>query len=137
MPRRKTSVSSEPTYESLRRECTAANEYATSRELSVGTVVFRFNLRRKSARMDVDLTGTLYNIVPDRWRDVAKRHDEYVKTAFARVDWKDMTAQIRPDGFCIDVLREDVEEWFALLFARLEAQEGMTGVSPLQRRRGW
>lgn len=134
---RSPSSSDEPTYEGLRKECTAANEYTTTLALSFGTVGCRFNLRRKSARMDVNLEPTLYNIIPDRWRDVAKQHDEYVRANFARVDWKDMTAQIRPDGFCIDVLREDAEEWFALLLARLNAQEGMTGISPNQRKRGW
>lgn len=134
---RSSSSSSEPTYESLRKQCTAANGYTTTLELSIGTVSCRFNLRRKSARMDIDLSPTAYNIVPDRWRDFAKAHDEYVRTTFARVDWKDMTAQIRPDGLCVDVLREDVEEWFELIRNRLDTQEGMTGVSPLTRRRGW
>lgn len=131
------SSSGDPTYESLRKECTAANAYTTSLELSIGTISCRFNLRRKSARMDIDLSPTLFNIVPDRWRDVIKAHDAYVKAHFARVDWKDMTAQIRPDGLCVDVLREDVEEWFDLIRTRLDGQEGMTGVSPLTRRRGW
>lgn len=129
--------SSEPTYESLRKECTAANEYTTGLELSIGTVSCRFGLRRKSARMDIDLSPTAFNIVPDRWRDFIKDHDAYVRATFARVDWKDMTAQVRPDGLCVDVLREDVEEWFDRIRTRLDTQEGMTGVSPLQRKRGW
>jgi hypothetical protein len=126
-----------PTYESLRKQCTAANEYTTSLELSIGAVSCRFNLRRKSARMDIDLSPTLFNIVPDRWREFIKAQDAYVRANFARVDWKDMTAQVRPDGLCVDVLREDVEEWFDLIRSRLDGQEGMTGVSPLTRRRGW
>jgi hypothetical protein len=137
MARSSRSSSDEPTYESLRKKCTAANEYTTTMELSIGTVGCRFGLRRKSARMDIDLGPTLYNIVPDRWREIIKRHDEYVKVNFARVDWKDMTAQIRPDGLCVDVLREDVQEWFELLRDRINGKEGMTGVSPNQRKRGW
>ena len=130
--------SDEPlTYEALRKQCTAANEYTTTLELSIGTIGCRFGLRRKSARMDIDLGPTLYNIVLDRWREVAKQHDEYVRANFARVDWKDMTAQIRPDGLCVDVLREDVEEWFDLIRTRLDGKEGMTGISPNQRVRGW
>ncbi len=130
-------ASGDPTYESLRKECKAANAYTTTLELSIGTVSCRFNLRRKSARMDIDLSPTPFNIVPDRWREFIKAHDQYVKATFARVDWKDMTAQVRPDGLCVDVLREDVEEWFDLIRSRLDGQEGMTGVSPLQRKRGW
>jgi hypothetical protein len=131
------SASSEPTYESLRRQCTAENEYTTTLTLSIGEVSCRFGVRRKSARMDIDLSPTSYNIVPDRWRDFAKQHDEYVRTTFARSDWKDVSAQIRADGLCFDVLREDAEEWFEILRARLDGQVGMTGVSPLTRRRGW
>jgi hypothetical protein len=137
MARSSRSSDQPPTYEELRKQCTAANAYTTTLELSVGAVGCRFNLRRKSARMDIDLSPTSFNIVVDRWREFMKAHDEYVRTTFARVDWKDMTAQVRPDGLCVDVLREDVEEWFDLIRSRLDAQEGMTGVSPLQRKRGW
>jgi hypothetical protein len=137
MARTSSSRPSEPTFETVRQECTSENEYTTTLELPIGTISCRFRLRRKSARMDIDLGPTLYNIVPDRWRDVIKRHEDYVKQTFARTDWKDMTAQIRPDGLCVDVLREDAEEWFELLHGRLHRQEGMTGVSPGQRKRGW
>jgi hypothetical protein len=133
----RSSSSTEPTFESVRRECTSENEYTTTLELPIGTISCRFGLRRKSARMDIDLGPTLYTIVPDRWRDVIKLHEAYVKEHFARTDWKDMTAQIRPDGLCVDVLREDAEEWFELIYGRLLRQEGMTGVSPGQRKRGW
>jgi hypothetical protein len=129
--------SPEPSFESLRRACTAENEYTTTLDLSIGAVSCRFGVRRKSARMDIDLSPTLFNIVPDRWRGFARRHDDYVKATFARNDWKDMSAQIRADGLCFDVLREDSEEWFELVRGLLDGQEGMTGVSPLTRRRGW
>jgi hypothetical protein len=135
MPRKESSQ--EPSYESLRKECNAVNAYTTTLELSIGTISCRFGLRRKSARMDIDLSPTPFNIVPDRWREFAKRHDDYVKATFARGDWKDVSAQVRPDGLCLDVLREDAEEWFDLVRSRLDAQEGLTGVSPLTRRRGW
>lgn len=133
----KNSSSSEPTFEALRRACTAANAYTTILETSVGAVSCRLGIRRKSARMDIDLSPTSFHIVPDRWREFAKRHEEYVRENFSRDDWKDMTARVRPDGLCVDVLREDAEEWFGLIRSRLEAQEGLTGVSPLTRRRGW
>lgn len=137
MARSSRSSSAAITFESLRKECTAANEYTTTLELSIGVVSCRFGLRRKSARMDIDLSPTAYNIMPARWREFGKRHDEYVRTTFARADWKDVAAQIRADGLCLDVLREDAEEWFERIRSRLDAQEGMTGVSPLTRRRGW
>lgn len=137
MARSSRSSSAGTTFESIRKQCTAANEYKTTLELSVGAVSCRFSLRRKSARMEIDLLPTLYNIMPDRWRDFARRHDEYVRANFARADWKEMGVQVRPDGLCFDVLREDAEEWFEVIRNRLDAQEGMTGVSPLVRQRGW
>lgn len=135
MPR--SDSSSEITFESVRRRCNAENAYTTRLALSFGTISCRFRVRRKSAQMDIDLSPTAFHIVPDRWREFAKRHDEYVKATFARSDWKDVSAQVRPDGLCLDVLREDAEEWFGLVRSRLDAQEGLTGVSPLTRRRGW
>jgi hypothetical protein len=129
--------SSEPSVESLRRECNSENEYTTHLDLSIGRISCRFKVRRKSARMDFSLDATAFNIVPDRWREFVKAHDVYVKANFARNDWKDMALQLFPDGLCLDVLREDVEEWFDLLRGMFDRQEGMTGVSPLRRKRGW
>ena len=135
MPRKQ--ASPDPSFESLRKACNAENGYTTRLELSIGSISCRFGLRRKSARMDIDLSPTSFNIVPDRWREFAKRHEEYVQATFARSDWKDVSAQVRPDGLCLDVLREDAEEWFEFVRSRLDGPEGMTGVSPLTRRRGW
>jgi hypothetical protein len=136
-PSSSSSSSGERTFESIRRECTSENDYTTMIVTGIGTVSCQFKLRRKSARMDFDLSPTLYNIVPDRWRDVIKRHEAYVQATFSRSDWKDMTARFLPDGICVDVLREDAEEWFELLYGRLDRQEGLTGVSSGKRTRGW
>ncbi len=129
--------SSEPTFESIRRECNAGNAYTTRIETSIGAVSCRFKARRKSARMDFSLDETAFNIVLDKWREVILRHEAYVKEFFARGDWKDMSGQFTPSGFCLDVLREDAEEWFELVYGKLQRQEGLTGVSPRMRERGW
>lgn len=127
----------EPTFESIRRECSAENAYTTVIETAIGPVSCRFKTRRKSARMDFDLDRTSFNIVPDKWRAVILRHEVYVKERFARNDWKDMAGRFAGAGFCLDVLREDAEEWFDLLYGKLQRQEGLTGVSPRTRERGW
>jgi hypothetical protein len=123
----------EPTYKLVRKDCSAANDYVTELESNLGILICRFKDKRKSAQMDFDLEKVPYNIDLQKWNDVIKSHIEYVKANFARGDWKDMNGRFSVDGLRFDVLREDAEEWFELIYGKLQRKEGLTGIVPGMR----
>ncbi|MCD6024987.1 MAG: hypothetical protein K0Q91_1903 [Fibrobacteria bacterium] len=119
----------EPTYEMVRKDCTAANEYITELESHLGPLICHFKNKRKSAHMDFALEKVLFHIDLQKWSQVIKDHNAYVQAHFARTDWKDMAGKFSVDGMRFDVLREDAEEWFALIYGKLQRKEGLVGIS--------
>jgi hypothetical protein len=130
------------TYESVRRACTAANEYRTEIELPIGPVICHFKNKRKSAHLDFALEKVLYRIELQKWQEIIKEQAAYVKANFARDDWSDMTGKFSDDGLKFDVLREDAEEWFEKIHGKLQRKEGLTGIAPhgpvaMEKPGGW
>lgn len=122
----------ELTYESVRKNCTAASAYRTEIEMSLGTVICHFKNKRKSAHMDFALEKVYYRIELHKWNDLIKEQAEYVRTNFSRDDWSDMIGKFDTDGLKFDVLREDAEEWFERIHGKLQRKEGLTGIAPPQ-----
>ena len=122
----------EPTYEMVRKDCTAANEYITELESHLGPIVCHFKNKRKSAHMDFALEKVLFHMDLQKWSQVIKDHNAYVQANFARTDWKDMMGKFSVDGMRFDVLREDAEEWFELIYGKFQRKEGLTGINPGQ-----
>jgi len=122
----------ELSYESVRKNCTAASEYRTELEMTIGTVICHFKNKRKSAHLDFALEKVLFRIELQKWNELIKEHAEYVKASFARDDWPDMIGKFQDDGMKFDVLREDAEEWFERIYGKLTRKEGLYGIAPPQ-----
>jgi hypothetical protein len=118
----------EPTYERVRKNCTAATEYRTELESALGTLGCHFKNKRKSAHMDFALEKVLYHIDLQKWAQFVKDHNAYVQANFARGDWKDMALRLSVDGLRFDVLREDAEDWFDTVYGKFQRKEGLTGI---------
>ena len=121
-------IDDEPTYEMVRKECTAATEYRTELESVLGTIECHFKNKRKSAHMDFALEKTLFHIDLQKWSQLIKEHNAYVQANFARGDWKDMAGRFSVDGLRLDVLREDAEDWFEMIYGKFQRKEGLTGI---------